>query len=92
MLSICTTHTSSAPNTVGTIQSKPFEPSHLARFIAKLPKARVAALDQAGTARPSAPKCRVFREWVELENPDEGVWAALLEEARSFVEPLPATD
>ena len=38
----------------------------------------------AGSGLPFAPSGRVFREWVELDNPDEASWADLLEEAQAF--------
>lgn len=58
------------------------------RLIVKLPEKRVSALVEAGTGRPFAPAGRVFREWIELEKPDETVWAAMIEEARTFVASL----
>ena len=54
-------------------------------LIVKLPAARINALVSSGLAVPFAPNGRVFREWLASPIPDEGEWAALLDEARAFV-------
>lgn len=54
-------------------------------LIVKLPRDRVQALIDTGVGKPFAPAGRVFREWVLVEDRDETRWAALMDEARSFV-------
>lgn len=54
-------------------------------LIVKLPRSRVQAAVSSGEALPFAPNGRVFREWAAFPVPDGREWAALLDEARSFV-------
>jgi hypothetical protein len=58
-------------------------------LVVKLPRERVAELIAAGDGEPFAPNGRVFREWLAVPEPDPGVWARLLAEARDFAAPVP---
>lgn len=57
------------------------------RFVVKLPAERVVELIAAGTGESFAPAGKVFKEWVAIESPDEGLWRELLDEGRDFVAP-----
>jgi hypothetical protein len=54
-------------------------------LVVKLPRARVAALIDAGAGLPFAPAKKVFSEWVAVADFDERRWAELLEESMEFV-------
>ncbi len=54
-------------------------------LIVKLPGTRVQRLIADGVGVPFAPAGRVFREWVSVEDYDEGIWMDLMREARAFV-------
>jgi hypothetical protein len=54
-------------------------------LIVKLSRQRVQELITAGTGKPFAPAGRTFREWVLIDDRDPARWAALIDEARTFV-------
>lgn len=54
-------------------------------LVVKLPRARVAALIEAGIGRPFAPAKRVFKEWISVPTPDRRRWRSLLREGIAFV-------
>ena len=55
-------------------------------FVVKLPRARVDALVAAGQGRPFEPgPGRMMKEWLELSATSGQDWAALAEEALTFV-------
>ncbi|MDW3180350.1 MAG: hypothetical protein R8J94_23465 [Acidimicrobiia bacterium] len=54
-------------------------------LIVKLPKARVAALIEAGDGLPFAPAKKIFSEWVQVPARDESLWTQLLDEGYEFV-------
>ena len=54
-------------------------------LIVKLPAHRVSTMIDDGEGSAFAPAGRRFREWVRIEARDRERWAALLEEARTFV-------
>jgi hypothetical protein len=54
-------------------------------LIVKLSRQRVQELITAGMAKPFAPAGRTFREWVLVDDRDPARWAALIDEARTFV-------
>ncbi|HEY3606557.1 MAG TPA: hypothetical protein VGL06_03615 [Pseudonocardiaceae bacterium] len=54
-------------------------------LIVKLPRQRVQELITAGNGKPFAPAGRTFREWVLIDNRDPARWAALIDEARTYV-------
>ena len=58
-------------------------------LIVKLPESRVDELIAGGRAEPFAPSGRRFREWAAVPNLDAGEWAALLDEALTFVAGAP---
>jgi hypothetical protein len=53
-------------------------------LIVKLPRHRVEQLIETGTGKPFAPAGRTFREWVLIDDRDQGRWAELIDEARLF--------
>ena len=55
-------------------------------LIVKLPAFRVDELVATGQALPFAPNGRTFREWAAFPVAEPDEWAALLVEARSFVD------
>jgi len=54
-------------------------------LIVKLPRQRVDELVASGSGRAFAPAGRIFKEWVEIVEPDETLWQELLAEGRHFV-------
>jgi hypothetical protein len=54
-------------------------------LIIKLPRQRVQELITTGIGKPFAPAGRTFREWVLIDNRDPARWAALIDEARTYV-------
>jgi hypothetical protein len=54
-------------------------------LVVKLPKARVAALIEAGLGKPFGPAGKVFGEWVSVPTPDRRRWRDLLREGIEFV-------
>lgn len=59
-------------------------------LVVKLPAERVAELVESGEGVPFAPAGRVFKEWVQLPEADEGRWRELLLEAEAFAATRPA--
>ena len=55
-------------------------------LVVKLPASRVDELIEEGTGLPFVPAGRRFREWVHVPGRDAALWAALIEEARAFVD------
>jgi hypothetical protein len=53
-------------------------------LIVKLPRARVAALVQAGRGEPYVLGARTMKEWVAISTRHARTWRALAEEARDF--------
>ncbi|OGO53838.1 MAG: hypothetical protein A2Z32_13975 [Chloroflexi bacterium RBG_16_69_14] len=53
-------------------------------LVIKLPARRVDVLVASGQGMVFAPNHRVFREWVAVPTLDRQVWAALLDEAKTF--------
>ena len=54
-------------------------------LLVKIPTERVAELIAAGSAFPFAPAGRTFREWAAIPPTASATWAALLDEAKTFV-------
>lgn len=50
-------------------------------MVVKLPPERVSELVEAGTGASFAPNGKVFRAWLHVPEPDESLWASLLDEA-----------
>ncbi|MFW2384060.1 MAG: hypothetical protein ACN4GZ_20070 [Acidimicrobiales bacterium] len=55
-------------------------------LVVKLPKARVAALIEAGEGQPFAPAGKVFSEWVAIPAFDEQQWTKHIEASMAFVD------
>lgn len=54
-------------------------------LVVKLPAERVSELVTSGDALPFAPAGRTFREWAAVTPARSEAWAALIEEAMTFV-------
>lgn len=60
-------------------------------LIVKVPAARAAALVADGTAEQVRMGERRMKEWIELREPVEEVWRALMDEAAGYVGTLSST-
>ncbi len=54
-------------------------------LVVKLPRGRVDELVEQGTGLAFAPAKKVFREWVQIPERDESLWATLIDEGYEFV-------